>query len=257
LRGEASDRVRQLGHDTIRTFGVGAEFDRNQWRVIFRQLYALGFASVSEMGGWQITQAGRQVLRGEETVVLRQDAMTRRAKTRKDTRTRTVVGLGPEDEELFEALRGRRTELARARGVPAYVIFPDASLIDIAVRKPRTLDEFAQCHGVGAKKLASFGRAFLEIVAAGPVALPHPARRKLAGEAGANLFDALVEAQAGLLNGGHGTDRHLSCTSSTLAKIAEARPRDRAGLEGISGVGAVKAERFGEAFLACIEAAEE
>jgi ATP-dependent DNA helicase RecQ len=99
--------------------------------------------------------------------------------------------------------------------------------------------------------------AFLEVIADGPVEQPHPARRKLAGEPAASLFDALVDAQAALANGGHGTDRYLACTPATLAKIAEARPRDHAGLAGISGVGAVKAERFGDAFLACIQAAAE
>jgi ATP-dependent DNA helicase RecQ len=257
LRGEASERVRQLGHDALPTFGVGAEFDRNQWRAIFRQMYSLGLASVTEMGGWQMTETARRVLRGEDTVMLRKDALTRRAKTRKTPKTRAVAGLGPEDEELFEALRAKRSELARAREVPAYVIFPDASLIDIAQRKPQTLDEFAECHGVGAKKLESFGRAFLEIVTAGPVALPHPARRKLAGGRSAGLFDALVDAQAGLLRGTTGADKYLVCTTTTLAKIAGARPRDHAQLMSLPGMDPLKTERFGDAFLACIEAAED
>jgi len=157
---------------------------------------------------------------------------------------------------LFEALRAKRAELARARGVPAYVIFHDASLMDIAARKPQTLDQLAQCHGVGAKKLETYGRTFLEVVAAGPVALPHPARQRLAGGPAATLFDALVEAQANLLHGGNGTDRFLACTNATLAKIAEARPRDLAELERIPGMTTQKAERFGGAFLACIEAME-
>jgi ATP-dependent DNA helicase RecQ len=257
LRGEASERVRQLGHDALPTFGVGAEFERLQWRAIFRQMLSLCLTSVTELGGWRMTEAGRRVLRGEETVMLRKDAMARRAKGRKAVRSRAVGGLGPEDEELFEALRARRTELAKARGVPAYVIFPDVTLIDIAQRKPQTLDDFAECHGVGAKKLGSFAVAFLEIVAAGPVTLPHPARRKLAGGRGAGLFDALAEAQAGLAHGDFGTGRYLACTPSTLAKIAEARPRDLAGLERIAGMGSQKAERFGESFLACIRAAAE
>ena len=92
LRGEASERVRQLGHDALRTFGVGAEFERIQWRAIFRQMYSLGLASVTEMGGWRITQAGRRVLRGEDTVMLRKDALTRRVRGRK-AKTRAVGGL--------------------------------------------------------------------------------------------------------------------------------------------------------------------
>jgi ATP-dependent DNA helicase RecQ len=88
------------------------------------------------------------------------------------------------------------------------------------------------------------------------VEMPHPARRKLAGNNGAGLFDALVEAQAGLAHGDLGTDRYLACAPATLAKIAQTRPRDIAGLERIGGVGALKAERFGAAFLALIEASE-
>ncbi|MDH3665910.1 MAG: DNA helicase RecQ [Paracoccaceae bacterium] len=253
LRGETTERVTQLGHDRLPTFGVGAEFERNQWRAIFRQIYSLNLASVTEMGGWQMTPAAEPVLKGTETVMLRKDALTRRP--RKERRPRAIT-IDPSDEELFEALRAKRTELAKARGVPAYVIFPDASLLDMAARKPRTLDEFAECHGVGARKLASFGQAFLEVIAAGPVALPHPARRKLAGDQYGSLYDALAEAQSGLTHGTLGTEKYLVCAPAALANIAQARPRDLAELIRIPGVGETKAERFGQAFLACIRAAE-
>ena len=249
LRGEATERVTQMGHDRVRTFGVGAEFERNQWRAIFRQIFSLNLASVTEMGSWEMTQAGERVLKGADTVMLRKDALTRRS--RKERRA-PAANLAPGDEELFEALRAKRSELARARGVPAYVIFPDASLLDMAARKPLTLDAFAECHGVGARKLESFGAAFLEVIAAGPVELPHPARRKLAGGEAGGLYDALISAQATLAHGEMGTDRYLACTPATLAKIAETRPGDLGELAGIAGVGDVKAERFGEAFLACI-----
>ncbi len=101
------------------------------------------------------------MLRGEGSVLLRQDA----GRKRKDrTRDRAAPGLRPEDEALFQALRALRTELARERGVPAYVIFPDATLIEIAARKPADLDALAGCHGVGTRKLADFGEAFLAVV---------------------------------------------------------------------------------------------
>ena len=254
LRGDAGDRIRQLGHDRLPSFGVGADIEKGGWCGIFRQLYALGYAAVTEMGGWQVTEAGRRVLKGAQRVMLREDALKRHGK--KPAKDRPAPGLAPEDDELFAALKAKRSELAKARGVPAYVIFHDATLIDIAARKPETLDALSQCHGVGAKKLENFGRDFLEVVAAGPVELPHPARRRLAGDPAGPLFDALVEAQAGLMRGETGTDRFLVCTNTTLAKIAERRPRDVAELERIPGVGTLKAERFGAAFLACIEAAE-
>lgn len=162
LRGENTDRLRQLGHDQLRTFGVGAEVERGPWRSIFRQLYALGFAAIDEHGGWGVTQAGWEVLRGETTVDLRKDAV--RKPTAREGKRTAAASLDAADQALFEALRARRTDLARERSVPAYVIFPDASLIDIAARKPGTLDALGACHGVGAKKLATYGDIVLEIV---------------------------------------------------------------------------------------------
>ena len=163
LRGEATDRIRQLGHDRIRTFGVGAELEPGPWRGVFRQLYAHGHASVDDRGGWSVTDLGRSVLRGERAVLLRQDAGPRR---KERSRTRTAPGLDPDDRELFEALRALRSDLARARSMPAYVIFPDATLIEMAARKPTDLDALALCHGVGAKKLVDFGEAFLAVIRA-------------------------------------------------------------------------------------------
>jgi len=119
-----------------------------------------------------------------------------------------------------------------------------------------TLDAFARCHGVGARKLESFGAEILAVIAAGPVDLPHPARRKLAGNGAGGLYDALVCAQNDRTHGEFGTDRYLACAPATLAKIAEARPADIAALTRIPGVGEVKAARFGDAFLACIREAE-
>lgn len=248
LRGEATDRIRQMGHDQIRTFGAGSEIAPGPWRGIFRQLYALGFASINDRGGWSVTETGHAVLRGEETVMLRREPKRKKRPARESR----AAGLAPHEQEIFESLRALRTDLARARNVPAYVIFNDASLIDMAERKPMDLDALAACHGVGAKKLAEFGDAFLQVLRAGTTERVHPARARLAGQPEGALMDRLRAAQAELSRGETGTDRYLSCPSTTLAKIAEARPRDRAALERIPGMGKQKAERFADAFLAVL-----
>ncbi|HLS18319.1 MAG TPA: HRDC domain-containing protein, partial [Paracoccaceae bacterium] len=248
LRGEATDRIRQMGHDRIRTFGAGSDIAAGPWRGIFRQLYALGHASISERGGWSVTESGRAVLRGKEIVMLRRDP----ERKKRPVRENRAAGLAPHEQEIFESLRALRTDLARARNVPAYVIFNDASLIDMAERKPMDLDALAACHGVGAKKLAEFGDAFLQVLRAGTTERVHPARARLAGQPEGALMDRLRTAQAELSRGENGTDRYLSCTSTTLAKIAETRPRDRAALERIPGMGKQKAERFADAFLAVL-----
>ncbi|MEM9010815.1 MAG: DNA helicase RecQ [Pseudomonadota bacterium] len=250
LRGAGTDRVRQLGHDKLPTFGVGAETDPVAWRSIFRQLYARGYAAITEMGGWQMTEAGRTALRGETALIFRRDPAT--PKRAAAPKARPAAGLDPADEELFEALRAKRRALAEARKVPAYVIFPDATLIDIAAKKPASLDELAACHGVGAKKLQSYGADMLSVVAGAPVAAEHPARRALAANGAGPLFDALVTAHGALTRGENGTARYLSCTTATLARIAEARPADQDALAAIKGVGPERAERFGESFLALI-----
>ncbi|MEM7508536.1 MAG: DNA helicase RecQ [Pseudomonadota bacterium] len=254
LRGEMSDRVRQLGHDSLPTFGVGAETDKGTWRNVFRQLYALGHASVTETGSWLATDSGWEVMRGKAEVMLRKD-VPGPAREAQGKRPRPAA-TAPEDLELFEALRGLRTRFAKARGVPAYAIFPDASLLDMCARKPSTLDDLAACHGVGAKKLKSYGQAFLEVLIGKTPEVPHPARAKLTGGEGGPLFDALVETHATLTRGPMGTDRYMTLKKSTLAEIARLRPRSHEALAQIHGMGDQKAERFGTAFLNLIEAVE-
>jgi len=250
LRGEMSDRVRQFEHDRLRTFGVGQDRSGGEWRAIFRQIYALGLAGIGDMGGWYTTEAGRRVLRGEKGVELRADPI--RPKRPKDRPARAAQGLDPADQELFEALRETRAELARARGVPAYVIFHDTTLIDIAEKKPTNFDELAACHGVGALKLERFGEAVLATVLAGSVAPSHPARRRAAGRGEGALLDALRAVEAELGRGRDGTAKPLSCSTATLARIAEIRPPSLNALARVPGMDAERTARFGAAFLAVL-----
>jgi ATP-dependent DNA helicase RecQ len=139
--------------------------------------------------------------------------------------------------------------------VPAYVIFPDRTLIEMATRRPATLDEMAGITGVGAVKLERFGADFLAVVT-GEVPPPaHPARRRVAGQPEGELIDRLHAAQVALARGAGGLEKPLTCTTATLAKIAEQRPRSLPELERIAGMGPQKAERFGAAFLAILHPA--
>jgi ATP-dependent DNA helicase RecQ len=254
LRGERTDKVRTRGHDRLPTFGVGASRSKSEWQTIFRQLMGLDLIrpDPERHGAFRLTEAARPVLRGEETLTLRADTMRHTAGGRSE-RT-PLAQVSEEDEGLLSALKARRRALADAAGVPAYVIFPDRTLIDMATRRPRTLDALAGITGVGAVKLERFGPTFLEVLTGTATEPFHPARRRLAGQDAADVFDRLQATQVALARGADGLGKPLNCTASTLAKIAEARPATLGELEAIQGMGPQKTERFGPAFLAILRA---
>ncbi len=252
LTGETNERAQRLGHDRLKVFGLGREFSKTQWNGILRQLLALGLVRVDgQHGGWELTEAARPVLRGEERLELRKDAV-RAARAASSSRAAPAALLNEEDEPVFSALRALRKKLAEAQGVPAYVIFADRTLIDMATRRPRTLDELSQCSGVGATKLARYGAEFLEALTGEPTPDEHPARVKLAATGGGALFDALRGAQITLSRGADGAGKPLTCPTATLARIAERKPRTLDDLARLPGMGPQRAERFGPTFLAII-----
>ena len=178
LRGKDDDRIRRFGHDRLSTFGIGADLDARQWRSVIRQIVARGLlrVDVEKYGSLQLTADARPVLRGEATVELRRDALpARKARPAREARDRVQSVLGAESRALFDALRARRRELAEEQRVPPYVIFHDASLVEMAERRPRSLDEFAAIPGVGATKLERYGAAFLEIIRTHEAEEPAPA----------------------------------------------------------------------------------
>ncbi len=168
LVGEETETILKFGHQKLPTFGVGKEFSKNEWRAVFRQLNAGGIITqnMAHYGTWTMTEAGRAVLKGETKLSLRTD--TQQPQTRKAQRARAAEAALPAetDHALFEALRSKRSALAKAQRVPAYVIFPDRTLLDMAQRKPKTLAAMAHVHGVGDAKLAQYGDAFLEVIRA-------------------------------------------------------------------------------------------
>ncbi len=244
LTGTLTDKVRERGHDALPTFGVGRDLPKAEWQAVFRQMtgHDLIRPDPERHGAFRMTEAARPILRGETAITLRRDTIRAAAKP-------VVKALvSDEDAPLLSALKAKRRALAEAARVPAYVIFTDRTLIEMAERRPHTLDDMARISGVGAKKLESYGAAFLEVIA-GEAARMHPARLKLAGRAAGTLYDRLMAAQAGLARGEDGTGRFLSCTHSTIRRIAETRPATLAELDRIGGMGAQKLDRFGATFL--------
>ena len=169
LRGRDTERVRRFGHDRLPTFGVGADLDAWQWRSVFRQLVARGLLSVEieTYGSIRLTGASWPVLRGEAEVHMRKDLRPARAKRkRKPREAPPPPDPATWDEELWEALRTRRTELAQAQSVPPYVIFHDATLREMVARRPSTPEEFSGLIGVGETKLRRYAADFLAVITA-------------------------------------------------------------------------------------------
>jgi ATP-dependent DNA helicase RecQ len=169
LLGEPSDAIVKFGHDKLPTFGVGKEFGVQEWRSIFRQLNGAGVITldVTGFGTWSVSDAGRRVLKGEDKITLRRDTLKPARKRARATANASALADGATgDPELFEALRKRRSELAKEQRVAAYVVFADKTLIDMVRLKPRTVSEMAMVHGVGEAKLRQYGQVFLDAIRA-------------------------------------------------------------------------------------------
>ncbi len=168
LRGKKTDKIGQNRHDELSVFGVGADLSENEWRSVLRQLIAQGLLSVDHesFGTLGLTEASRAVLKGEHKLMLRREPIRSGRSARSSTRVKApAVNLPPEAETLFTALRGWRAGIAREHGVPAYVIFHDATLREIALARPESLEDLEGINGVGARKLESYGEDILRCVA--------------------------------------------------------------------------------------------
>jgi len=165
LLGEPDERIERLGHDKLSTFGIGKAHDRNAWRSIIRQLVAHGLidVDVAGHGGLSISDKGREFLRGKPALSLRVLKKASRSKG-KSARREAKEAMPLADRVLFEKLRARRLELAKAGNVPPYVIFHDKTLMEMAARCPRSAAELTGISGVGEAKLARYGEAFLEVI---------------------------------------------------------------------------------------------
>ena len=163
LLGKEDDRIRRFEHDQVSTFGIGKDLNQNEWRDLYRQLIARGLLAVDieGHGGLHLTEECRPVLRGEQRLHLRKFSRKARAKAR-ERKTSRFTDSGK--IKLWDALRNRRQQLADEHGVPAYMIFHDATLAELVENRPETLAQLSRISGVGERKLADYGEAFLDVL---------------------------------------------------------------------------------------------
>ena len=166
LRGTATERVSQFGHDALSTFGVGSDLDVRQWKGVFRQLLAMGMLETDGEGhgGLRLTAASRPVLRGEQSVSLRRESERKRERSARQGPAKPASAISHADAPLFESLRALRASIAREQNLPAYVIFHDATLRAMATQRPRNLKELALINGVGLSKLERYGERMLAVL---------------------------------------------------------------------------------------------
>ncbi|WP_370530006.1 MULTISPECIES: DNA helicase RecQ [Ramlibacter] len=172
LRGKATDKVAQFGHQEVSTFGIGAEFSEAQLRGVLRQLIAVGALAVDAeaYNTLRLTDGSRAVLKGERQVLLRESVSqgggrTRRAGTR-GAAPAAATGLNDAGQVRFAALKAWRAEVAKAHNLPAYVIFHDATLAAIAALAPQSVQDLQGVSGIGARKLEAYGDEVLRVLAA-------------------------------------------------------------------------------------------
>lgn len=168
LRGKTNERSTASRHEQLSVWGIGQELSEAQWRAVVRQLMARNvLTTVGEYGTVVLAEGAGPILRQEESVTLRTmpDKPTRRGPGRSPRgNSVTAAELDEAAQAVFENLRAWRTEQAKEQGVPAYVVFPDATLIALAQARPGTLGEMAGTSGIGAKKLERYGQAVLEVL---------------------------------------------------------------------------------------------
>ena len=165
LRGVESEKVLERRHHNLATFATGKQWPKEEWAVFVRQLVAAGFLSINiqKYGGLELSERGRTLLAGEVSFAYREGGKPRLE--RKAAKKRADQPVVPGDVSLLSQLKKLRLGLARARNVPAYVVFPDSTLFELARERPTTLDGMSGINGIGPKKLKEFGPTFLRAIA--------------------------------------------------------------------------------------------
>ncbi|MBL0950368.1 MAG: DNA helicase RecQ [Pseudomonas sp.] len=272
LLGRDDEKIRASGHQHLAVFGVGKGFSEVEWRTLFRQLVARGLADVDleGFGGLRLDESCRPLLRGEVSLQLRREPKpAQAAKASSSAASQLVRG---HERDMWEALRSLRRKLAEEHSVPPYVIFPDATLLEMLRSQPSSLSEMAEVSGVGARKLERYGQAFLEVLngaaadaAQAPVAdLRHelvslaragmtPAQ--IAGQLKCTeknvyslLAEAIAEQQLTL-------EQALDLPEELLGEIQESFLDGEGELPAVSEIAPLFAGRVDEAVLYCVRAA--
>jgi ATP-dependent DNA helicase RecQ len=168
LLGAETDKVRQRGHDRLPTYGVGKDFPKQYWQSLVRQAVAGGqiMINIAKYGGLEITERGSTILKGESPFYFREPGKKLPRISRRAVREAAAADLPAPDLALLAKLKDLRLNLAREQRVPAYVVFPDATLIEMARVRPSSLDQMREISGVGPRKLEQFGPQFLTVTRA-------------------------------------------------------------------------------------------
>jgi ATP-dependent DNA helicase RecQ len=274
LLGRDNEKIRNAGHQHLAVFGIGKAHNENEWRTLFRQLVARGLADVDleGFGGLRLTDACRPLLRGEVGLELRHDPKpAQSAKTSSSGSAASQLVRGHE-REMWEALRSLRRKLAEEHSVPPYVIFPDATLLEMLRSQPATLSDMAQVSGVGARKLERYGQAFLDVLNGGEEA-PAPApvadlRHELVSLARAGMTPAQIANQlncsernvysllAEAISKQHlSLEQALDLPEELLGEIQDAFLDGEGELPPVSEIAPLFAGQVDEAVLYCVRAA--
>lgn len=269
LLGRDNDKVRGLGHQHLSVFGVGKALTEPEWRSLFRQLVARGLADVDleGFGGLRLSDSCRPLLRGEVTLELRRELASKTAKPAASAASQLVRN---EERETWEALRTLRRKLAEEHSVPPYVIFPDATLLEMLRSQPASLSDMATISGVGARKLERYGQAFLEVLQGNVAAAKSPAdlRHELITLARSGMTPAQIARQLDCSEKNVYTmlaeaiglqqlslEQALDLPEDMLGEIQEAFLDGEGELPPVSAVAEQFAGRVSEQVLYCVRAA--
>lgn len=272
LLGRDNEKIRAAGHQHLAVFGVGKGFSEVEWRTLFRQLVARGLADVDldGFGGLRLSETCRPLLRGEVSLQLRREPKpAQAAKASSSAASQLVRG---HERDMWEALRSLRRKLAEEHSVPPYVIFPDATLLEMLRSQPSSLSDMAEVSGVGARKLERYGQAFLEVLnGSGADDAPAPVadlRHELVSLARAGMTPAQI---AGQLNCSEKNvysllaeaiaqqqltlEQALDLPEELLGEIQETFLDGEGELPAVSEIAPLFAGRVDEAVLYCVRAA--
>lgn len=270
LLGRDNDKVRGPGHQHLSVFGVGKALSEGEWRSLFRQLVARGLADVDleGYGGLRLSDSCRPLLRGEVTLQLRRDLKPQHSAKTSSSAASQLVRV--EEREQWEALRALRRKLAEEHAVPPYVIFPDATLLEMLRSQPGSLAEMARVSGVGARKLERYGEAFLEVLA-GAAEAPRAVadlRHELVSLARAGMTPAQIASQLkcseknvySLLAEAIGRQQlslgqALDLPEDLLGEIQDAFLDGEGELPAVTAISALFAGRVEDGVLHCVRAA--
>ncbi len=190
LHGKSDERIQRNRHDQISTFGIGSDTPVIEWRSLFRQLIALSYleTDAERHGALRLTEKCRALLRGEQALKLRKQVKAE--KTEKEKKKKGLVR--PQDEELWQALRSVRLNLAEENGVPPYVVFHDSTLQEMLKSRPISLSDLANISGVGGQKLSRYGQAFIDEI------VQYPLSELLNNRLSVTVNETLMAYQQGL-----------------------------------------------------------